>query len=75
MKQLLIVALAVFATSSAHAQTKVPTNFYVVRDSTTKTCSVVDTKPTSSTVTVVDNGEFPTKEQAENAIKTIKVCN
>jgi hypothetical protein len=64
-----------FATASAHAQTKVPTNFYVVRDSTTKTCSVVDTKPVSSAVTVVENGEFPTKEQAETAIKTIKLCN
>ena len=76
MKELFMTsALAVLLMTTAHAQTKVPTNFYVVRDSTTKTCSVVDTKPTSSTVTVVENGEFPTKEQAETAMKTIKVCN
>jgi hypothetical protein len=76
MKKVVITsAVAIFAMTSAHAQTKVPTNFYVVQDSTTKTCSVVDTKPVSSTTTVVENGEFPTKEQAETAIKTIKVCN
>jgi hypothetical protein len=72
MKTLFVTGtLAIFATASSHT----PTNFYVVRDSTTKTCSVVDTKPVSSTTTVVENGEFPTKEQAETAIKTIKICN
>ena len=76
MKKLFVTsALAVLAVTAAHAQTKVPTNFYVVQDSATKKCSVVDTKPTSSTMTVVDNGEFPTKDQAETAIKTMKVCN
>jgi hypothetical protein len=76
MKKLFITsALAIFAMTSALAQTKVPTNFYVVRDPTTKQCSVVDTKPASSTITVVENGEFPTKEQAETTMKTMKVCN
>ena len=48
--------------------------FYVVRDSTTKKCTVVDTKPTTSTVTVVDNGTFKTKTEAETGMKSMKVC-
>jgi hypothetical protein len=75
MKKIFLAsAVTAFAISSAGAQTAVPTNFYVVRDSTTKKCTVVDTKPTSTTVTVVENGQFPTKDQAETAMKTIKVC-
>jgi hypothetical protein len=75
MKKIFLAsAVAAFVISSAVAQTAVPTNFYVVRDSATKKCTVVDTKPTSTTVTVVENGQFPTKEQAETAMKTIKVC-
>jgi hypothetical protein len=75
MKKIFLAStFAAFVVSSAGAQTAVPTNFYVVRDSTTKKCTVVDAKPTSATVTVVENGQFPTKEQAETAMKTIKVC-
>ena len=51
-----------------------PNEFLVVRDSTTKKCTVVDAKPTSTTTTVVENGQFPTKEQAETAMKGMKVC-
>jgi hypothetical protein len=41
--------------------------FYVVRDATTKKCTVVDTKPTTTTTTIVDNGTFKTKTKAESA--------
>jgi len=76
MKRILITcAIATFAITQAAAQTAVPTNFYVVKDTATKKCTVVDAKPTSSTMQVVDNGQFPTKEQAETAMKTIKECN
>lgn len=75
MKRFLISsAVAGFAVTSAFAQPAVVSEYYVVRDSTTKTCTVVDKKPTTSTVTVVDNGIFKTRAEAETGMKTIKVC-
>ena len=69
---LLIAALALSA--STIAQTAMAAEFYVVRDTATKKCTVVDTKPTTSTVTIVDNGTFTTKTEAETGMKTMKVC-
>lgn len=71
-KSLMIGAVAVAA--SAFAGTAVAAEFYVVRDATTKKCTVVDTKPTTTTTTVVDNGTFKTKTEAETSMKTMKVC-
>jgi hypothetical protein len=34
----------------------------------------VDKKPTTTTTTVVDNGIFKTKTEAETGMKTMKVC-
>ncbi|MCS3447309.1 MULTISPECIES: hypothetical protein [Bradyrhizobium] len=48
--------------------------FYIVRDATTKKCTVVDTKPTTTTTTVVGDGVYKTKTEAESAVKTTKVC-
>jgi hypothetical protein len=48
--------------------------FYIVRDATTKKCTVVDSKPTTTTTTVVGNGVYKTKVEAESAVKTTKVC-
>jgi hypothetical protein len=71
-KTLLIGALAFAATTIA--QTALAAEFYVVRDATTKKCTVVDRKPTTTTTTVVDNGIFKTKTEAETGMKTMKVC-
>ena len=46
----------------------------MVRDATTKKCTVVETKPTTTTTTIVDNGTFKTKTEAETGMKTMKVC-
>lgn len=73
MKKFLIVGVvSAFAVTSVYAQTA--TEYYVVRDASTKKCSVVDKKPTTSTTTVVDNGTFKTKTEAETGMKSIKVC-
>jgi hypothetical protein len=48
--------------------------FYVVRDTTTKKCTIVDTRPTTTTTTIVDNGTFKTRTEAETGMKTMKVC-
>ena len=64
-------AIVAFAATPAFAQT---TEYYVVRDATTKKCTIVDKKPTTTTTTVVDNGIFKTRAEAETGMKTIKVC-
>ena len=49
--------------------------FYVVRDSTTKKCTIVDKRPTTTTTTGVGDGAFKTRTEAESGMKTIKVCH
>lgn len=74
MKKVLLICTAIACgASAAVAQT---TEFYVVRDATTKKCMVVDKKPAASTtVTVVGDGVvYKTRTDAEAAIKTTKVC-
>ena len=70
----LLIGALVFAASTV-AQTAMAAEFYVVRDATTKKCTVVETKPTTTTTTVVDNGTFKTKTEAETGMKTMKVCS
>jgi hypothetical protein len=75
MKKLLLSgAVIAFTATSAFAQTAVSTEFYVVRDASTKKCTIVDKKPTTTTTTVVDNGVFKTRTEAETGMKTMKVC-
>jgi len=51
--------------------------FYVVQDSSTKKCTIVDKKPTESTMTVVSPSGtvYKTRTEAETQMKTIKVCS
>ena len=72
-KSLALSALIAFAATSAFAQTTVSSEFYVVRDEATKKCTIVDKKPTTTT-TIVDNGVFKTRTEAETGMKTMKVC-
>jgi hypothetical protein len=71
---LLSGAVVAFTVTSAFAQTAVTSEYYVVRDATTKKCTIVDKKPTTTTTTVVDNGVFKTRTEAETGMKTMKVC-
>jgi uncharacterized protein with FMN-binding domain len=72
MKKLLIsVTIAAFAVTGAYAQTA---GFYVVRDATTKKCTIVDQKPTTTTTTVVGDGVYKTRTEAETGMKSVKVC-
>ena len=72
MKKFLIPAAAVaIMTGAAYAQTE----FYVVQDTSTKKCTIVDKKPTAKTTVVVGDGKvFKTRTAAEAGMKTIKVC-
>ena len=72
-KSLALSALIALAATSAFAQTTVSSEFYVVRDEATKKCTIVDKKP-ATTTTIVDNGVFKTRTEAETGMKTMKVC-
>ena len=65
-------ALAAAIAGTAYAQA---TEYYVVQDATTKKCTIVDKKPTTTTtVTQVGPVAFKTRTEAESGMKTIKVC-
>ena len=53
------------------------TSFSVVQDTKTKRCEIVDQKPVSKEMTVVggDGVVYHTRVEAENAMKTVKVCH
>jgi len=48
--------------------------FYIVQDVKTKKCTIVDKRPTTTETTVVGNGVFKTRVEAETGMKTVKVC-
>ena len=73
MKKLLMIGALAFAATTV-ANSAMAAEFYVVRDASTKKCTVVDTKPTTTTTTIVDNGTYKTKTEAESGMKTTKVC-
>ena len=73
MKKFVLTALIAFAATSALAQmATVHEEYYVVRDPTTKHCTIVDQKPTVTT-TIVDHGIFGTRTEAETGMKTMEV--
>lgn len=71
MRKIVLAACAASFAFAAHAQT---TEFYVVQDTATKKCTIVDKKPTVTTTTVVGDGVYKTRSEAETAMKTVKVC-
>jgi len=61
--------LAAFVTPSLAAE------YYIVQDTTTKRCSIVEQRPTATTTTIVGPGTaYTTRTEAEGAMKTVKVC-
>lgn len=50
--------------------------FYVVQDVKTKKCTIVDKKPTDTSMTVVSPSGtiYKTRTEAESGMKTVKVC-
>ena len=69
---LLSAAAAVAFSGYAFAQTA--TEYYVVQDSSTKKCTIVDKKPTTTTMVQVGPVAFKSRTEAETGMKTIKVC-
>jgi hypothetical protein len=52
------------------------TSYYVVQDVKTKKCTIIDKKPVATEATVIgpDGVVYKTRTEAENAMKTEKVC-
>lgn len=61
----LVVAFAVPALAASE--------FYLVQDTVSKKCSILESKPTASTMTVV-GAVHKTKTEAEAAMKADKTC-
>jgi len=73
MKRLLLVGVAVLAGTYCAAAA----DFYVVQDTSTKQCRVVEQKPTGSTLTIVggESRTYSTQGEAEAAMKNEGACN
>ena len=73
MKARLITAAALVVAFAAQALAE---EFYVVQDTATKKCTIVDKKPTVATETVVSPSGtvYKTRAEAEAGMKTVKVC-
>lgn len=73
----LVLGLAPLVAFPAVAQPAKGPAFYVVFNSLTKTCSVVDETPKTDTpnITVASDAIYPTRDEAEQAVKTLKACN
>jgi accessory gene regulator protein AgrB len=63
------IVLAAFVTPALAAN-----KFYVVRDTTTKECSIVEQKPTVATMKLVGTAH-KTQAKAEKAMKVAKICD
>ena len=53
------------------------TDYWVVQDMHSKHCQIVDQRPVSKDMTIVggDGVVYHTRVEAENAMKTVKVCS
>ena len=72
MKRLIMAAAIVALAAPALAQS----SFYIVQDTATKKCTIVNERPTTTTMTVVSPAgtTYTTRTEAEAGMKTVKVC-
>ena len=75
MKIRLITAAALVVSFAAPAFAA--DEFYVVQDVKTKKCTIVDKKPTESSMAIVSPSGtlYKTRAEAETGMKTVKVCS
>ena len=73
MKKIILASLLIagIATPTLAAE------FFIVQDSATKKCTIVDKKPTDTSMTVVSPSGtvYKTRAEAETGMKTVKVCS
>jgi hypothetical protein len=70
MSRLLVAAFALSIATPAFA------DYYIVHDSTTRKCTITESRPTTTTTKVVgpDGVVYHTRDEATTAMKTVKVC-
>ena len=69
--KLLVAAIGI----TAFAAPAIAAEYYIVQDTSTKRCSIVEQRPTTSTKVVVGPGVgFKTREEATSGMRTVKVC-
>jgi hypothetical protein len=61
--------VAVLAMTAAAAETRSRTEYFVVLDTNTTKCTVVDKKPKTKTTKIVGDGIYRTQAEAENGMK------
>src|SRR5262245_31441846 len=73
MKRLTLVWLALAASTCMSSAAE----FYVIQDTTTKQCRVVEQKPSDAKILVVGNGNqaYATKDEADVAMRSASICN
>jgi len=70
-------AFAVFAVpalAQSTTTTSTTNEYYVVQDTATRKCTIVDKKPTTTAMVQVGPMAFKSRTEAESGMKTIKVC-
>jgi hypothetical protein len=55
-------------------KTVASTEYFIVLDTKTKTCTVADKKPKTRTLKIVGDATYRTQAEAENGMKIIKAC-
>jgi hypothetical protein len=74
-EELMRTNLLVAATAIAAFATPALADFYVVQDTGTKRCTIVEQRPTTQTSVIVGDGKvYTSRVEAESAMKTVKVC-
>jgi hypothetical protein len=71
---MMLKALLATALLAAVATPVLADDFYVVQDVKTKKCTIVDKKPTTTTVTQVGPMAFKTRTEDEPGMKKEKIC-
>jgi hypothetical protein len=66
MKRILLAAVAVGVLS-----TPALADFWIVRDSPTAECRIVETKPADTKVTIVGNTVYKTRDEATKELTTV----
>jgi hypothetical protein len=69
-----LATTALLLLSTSVAETRSSTEYFIVLDTKTKTCTVADKKPKTKTLKVVGDATYRTQAEAENGMKIIKVC-
>ena len=70
MKAKLLAATVVVAAFTTPALA----DFWIVQDSSTKRCNIVEQRPTTTTTMIVGDREYKTRVEAESQMKTVEVC-